>query len=413
MNTQTIFVGIDVSVKQNVMAIISLDGKRISESQSFANNREGAQDLVEVLTYKAIAVGAQRVLVATEATSFYDLHIASFILGSKELSQFDLKVYRLNPKQVKKFKDSLKETGKTDLIDAEVIAQRLRFAQPKKAFRGFQAHLPLQRLTRYRIHLLRTIVGEKNYFLAHLFLKFSSFADVKPFSAPLGATSQALVNEFFSLEELAEIPLEDLVSFVIKHGKNRFPHPRKTAELVKRMARESYRIRPSLDSTLNIILASVTASIRALKKSLKEISREIANEFKAFPNTLSSVNGLGPTLSAGIYAEIGDIKEFSSHGELANFAGLWWKRHQSGDFEADITRLAKGGNAYLRYYLVEAANSLRVHNEEYKRFYKKKFRQVRTHQHKRALVLTARKLVRLVFYLLKNNQLYDPNRNIK
>lgn len=38
-----------------------------------------------------------------------------------------------------------------------------------------------------------------------------------------------------------------------------------------------------------------------------------------------------------------------------------------------------------------------------------KFKEVNKYQHKRALALTARKLVRLVFRLLKDNRLYIPS----
>jgi transposase len=65
---------------------------------------------------------------------------------------------------------------------------------------------------------------------------------------------------------------------------------------------------------------------------------------------------------------------------------------------------------YLRYYLIEAANSLRVHNEVFKSYYQKKYQEVKKHRHKRALVLTARKLVRLVFALLAKNQYYSQHR---
>ncbi len=39
-------------------------------------------------------------------------------------------------------------------------------------------------------------------------------------------------------------------------------------------------------------------------------------------------------------------------------------------------------------------------------YYDLKFKEVNQYQHKRALALTARKLVRLVFRLLKDNRLY-------
>ncbi len=74
----------------------------------------------------------------------------------------------------------------------------------------------------------------------------------------------------------------------------------------------------------------------------------------------------------------------------------------------DDTSLSRNGNQYLRYYLVEAANSVIRHIPEYQEYYVKKFNEVPKHQHKRALVLTARKFVRLVDALLRNHQLYTP-----
>ena len=52
------------------------------------------------------------------------------------------------------------------------------------------------------------------------------------------------------------------------------------------------------------------------------------------PNVLISIPGIGPVLSAGIMAEIGDINRFQNQAALAKYAGLAWQQHQSGDFEA-------------------------------------------------------------------------------
>jgi len=79
-------------------------------------------------------------------------------------------------------------------------------------------------------------------------------------------------------------------------------------------------------------------------------------------------------------------------------------------FETEERRLIREADRYLRYYLVEAANSLRVHNEEYRRYYQRKCWKVNKHQHKRTLLLAARKLVRLGFVLLSKNQLDEPAR---
>lgn len=69
--------------------------------------------------------------------------------------------------------------------------------------------------------------------------------------------------------------------------------------------------------------------------------------------------------------------------------------------------MTKTGNKYLRYYLIEAANSVKNHVPEYKTFYYKKYGEVTKHQHKRALALTSRKFIRLIFGLLTKNQIYS------
>jgi hypothetical protein len=81
---------------------------------------------------------------------------------------------------------------------------------------------------------------------------------------------------------------------------------------------------------------------------------------------------------------------------------------ESGHFQAEDTVLTKRGNPYLRYALIEAANSVRIHCPEYQAYYQAKVAQSPKHSHKRALVLTARKLVRLVDALLRTDTTYQP-----
>jgi len=67
---------------------------------------------------------------------------------------------------------------------------------------------------------------------------------------------------------------------------------------------------------------------------------------------------------------------------LAKFAGLTWKRYQSGNFEAEETHMSKTGNEYLRYYLIEASNAFRMPNAEFNAYYETRFKKVTKHQHK-------------------------------
>jgi transposase len=164
-----------------------------------------------------------------------------------------------------------------------------------------------------------------------------------------------------------------------------------------------------VNDSLNQLLAIRLIGIRSIEDQIKSLDKAIASYMGAFQNVLISIPGIGPVYSAGLMAEIGDIARFKGQASLAKYAGLAWSRYQSGDFEADNTKLIRSGNRYLKYYLLEAANKVRLHDAEFADYYRFKYREVHRHQHKRALALTARKLVRLAYSLLCANRLYTPH----
>jgi len=407
--TKTLLVGIDVDSKHNECCFLDQEGNRTEKIFSVSNNLPGAQELEDKITTTMKNHSFEQLKIATEATSFLDLPLVDYLATSEALRSYDPMIYQLNPRIVRGLKKAYADMDKVDPVDAFAVAERLRFGRLPEPYEEHQPYVPLRRLTRFRFHIVKDISREKNYFITHLFLKFSSYKSVKPFSDTFGATSQAVITEFFSLDEIASMSIDDLVAFLMKHGKNQFSNPTEVADKLKKVARESYRLRPALASSVNLILALSLKNIRALEKIRNELDRAIEKEFAAFPNTLQSIKGIGPVYSAGIYAEIGDIRRFHTHSKLAKFSGLTWRKRSSGEFEAEFTPMTKTGNEYLRYYFIEAANMLRFHNDEYKAYYRTKYAEVTRHRHKRALALTARKLVRLVFALLKNNQLYQSS----
>ena len=101
------------------------------------------------------------------------------------------------------------------------------------------------------------------------------------------------------------------------------------------------------------------ASMRALKEQVKVLDKAVEQQFEIIPNTLTSISGIGKVYSAGIIAEIGDIHRFNSQASVAKFADLVWHKNWSGEFEAEHSQMIKFGNRHLRYYLQEAANSVR------------------------------------------------------
>ncbi|WP_316252486.1 IS110 family RNA-guided transposase [Bacillus aquiflavi] len=283
----------------------------------------------------------------------------------------------------------------------------MRFGRLPAQMKDAIQYEALQRLTRTRFHFMREITRNKTYFLNQLFLKFSGLRQDNPFSDKFGATSMAVMEEL-EPETIAEMSIEELVEFLQDKGKNRFENPEEIAKYLHKLARSSYRLNKAMQDPVNISMSVTLSTIQHIESQVKRLDKEIAKLMKGIPQTLTSVKGIGDVYAAGLIAEIGDIKRFKDHHALAKYAGLVWNQNQSGEFESQETARMRTGNKYLRYYLIQAADKIRKYDSEYKAFYTKKYDEVPKHKHKRALVLTARKLVRLVFSLLRTNQLYTP-----
>lgn len=403
-----LFVGIDISMKDFKVQLMSDTGETVVKRRRFLNDQPGMDSLVELILTTCQTNNIDRVVIGLESTSVYSWHLQMGLACDHRLAPYECQVYPFNPKVVANFKKAYVDLPKNDWTDAWVIADRLRFGRlPENSQVDFR-YLPLQRLTRFRYHLTQSVTREKNYFLTNLFLKFNTLQQNEIFSNLFGAASEAILTEFLSPDEIVARPLEDLIDFLMEKGNKHFTDPNATAKALKKAAHNAHRLKGGLLEPVNLILATSIETIRCLEKQIKVIDRAIANEVSHFKNTLDSVPGLGPVSCAGLIAEIGDIRRFPNDSALAKYAGLTWRGRQSGEFEADETPLTKTGNSYLRYYFVQAANLVRQHEPEYRQFYARKHRESKTHHHRRALVLTARKLVRMVDALLRSNQLYKP-----
>ena len=220
--SKTLLVGIDVHSEKNSCAFTDDRGNRLTKTAfSILNNLPGAEELEKRIESTMKEGAFDKLMIATEASSFLDLHLVDYLANSKSLSRYLPLIYQFNPKLTAGLKKVYADIDKSDDIDPFVIADRLRFGRLPEPYEESSAYFPLKRLTRYRCHLVNSIAREKNYFLTHLFLKFSSFSSLKPFSNTFGKTSLAVITDFFSVDEIARMSMEELVDFIIQQGKNR------------------------------------------------------------------------------------------------------------------------------------------------------------------------------------------------
>lgn len=116
---------------------------------------------------------------------------------------------------------------------------------------------------------------------------------------------------------------------------------------------------------------------------------------------LLSIPGISYTLGSIILAEIGNVENFSNPAKLLAFAGLETSTHQSGKYAATSTPMVKRGSSYLRWAVLQAALLVMQHDPTFKSYATKKENEGKHH----FVVLShvGRKLVRVIFHLLKNN----------
>ena len=405
-----LIVGVDVHQHTNVTLVMDGCGDVVDNHHSFVNNGSGTEQFARYLTRIAASGGFATIHIAAEATGNFWLPFFCQLEGAPELASWPVSLYPFNPKVIHNFRPSLGDWEKTDELDTVVIAERLRFGRKLPyPFHMEERYLPLRTLTRYRYHLVGELVRIKSHALSLVYLQASEYTVDPAFSDVFGKTSRAVLKDFPSLETIAAMPFDDLVEWLDVKGKRRFSQPEDNARRLRRIADESYRLSDDWLAAVNTALTLSLRHMTVLQQLIARLDTAIADEITRFPNSLTTIPGIGPVFAAGIVAEIGDLSRFEfNQAKVASYAGLKWSRHQSGDFVAEETRLMRSGSQFLRYYLCEAAQLVRMHDAEYHAFYQKKYNEVRHHQHKRAIVLTARKLVRLIVRLLTTNEPNEP-----
>lgn len=406
-----LLVGIDVSSEKLDSCFLDSEDQVLLE-ESLPNTIAGASQIREHILKFNKSVHYDRIIVGMEATSVYSFHPSTFLAEDQDLKALNVEVVVMNPKAIHRFK-GLFDEDKTDQIDAYRIADFLRFDRFNVSLLKEEQYMALQRLTRSRYQLICQLTEMKQHFLENLYYKCNTLTKEIDTSV-FGSTMMDLLTDSMSLDEIAAMPLENLAAFLQAKGRGRFSDPDKLAQSISKAIKGSYRLGKVMQDSVDVVLASYAMMIRTLKKEIQALDKAIQHLITTVPESKSllSIPGIGPVYAAGILAELGQIDRFEDEAKIAKYAGLYWKRKQSGNFESERTVMTKTGNHYLRYYLVEAAGSVMRNEPVYREYYLKKYHEVPKHQHKRALVLTARKLVRMVDVLLRNHQLYASERSV-
>jgi len=153
------------------------------------------------------------------------------------------------------------------------------------------------------------------------------------------------------------------------------------------------------------VLKSRLADLAHYESQLDEFDREIAalaGKFEDAIRILMTVPGISFTLAVSILAEIGDINRFPSPANLASYAGLAPTARNSGG-KRRSGRPSKKSNKYLRRYMFLAGMAaVRSSSSVVREFFTRLLG--RGKHYKVAVVAVARKLLCVIWYLLRRGE---------
>jgi transposase len=314
--------------------------------------------------------------VAMESTGVYWKPVYAILEGA-------FQIVVANAQQVKKVPGR-----KTDVKDAEWIADLLCHGLLRSSFVPPKSIRELRDLTRYRRKLVESQAAERNRLLKLLEsanIKLSSVAtDVFGVSGRL--MLKALVEGKASLAEMAELA----------KGKLRNKIPQLQLALEGKLEEHHRFLLQLQQDRLDAAARDLATLEQRIQQKLEPYAVQVA--------LLQEIPGVDWTLAAVIIAELGiDMSVFQSVSQLASWAGVCPGNNESAG-KRKSTRIPKG-NVYLKTALVEAANAAARTKGTYLRdkFYRLKARR----GYKRAAVAIAHKILVSIYHMFSQQVSYN------
>lgn len=358
--------GIDVHKRMLVACLLTPDerGRPSRELRTFGTMTGELEELAAWLRQAGCTT------VAMESTGSYWKPVYNILEGSVELLVVSAQHLKLVPGR------------KTDVKDAEWIAELLQHGLLRGSFIPGRAERELRELNRYRTSLTRERAAEINRVqkvLEGANIKLASVAaDV------VGVSGRAMLQ---AMIEGVHDP-----AVLAAHARGRMREKRHVLEAALR-GRVSEHQRFMLDVQLR--------HVDELDAALRRVSDEVMERLRPFEaalNRLQTIPGVGLRTAQTILVEVGpDMTRFPDAGHLASWAGVCPGQHESaGKRRSGKTR---HGSPWLRASLVEAARA----SGRTKGYLGEYYRRLAARRgSKRAAIASAHTILIIAYHLLAN-----------
>ena len=390
-----IYVGIDVASQKHDCYIIRDTGEVFSKPFTIENNINGYKKLHNSIQEFVERTKDSNVRIGLESTGHYSKNILLYLI--KEGYQTTL----INPilTNMDRKASSVRKT-KNDKVDAKAICifldkNKLNF----KPYTLLSYHIDaLKSLTRQRFSLVKQLTQQKLIFQRQVNVIFPEF--LKHFSNDYGVSILNILYAYPTPKKLAKAHQTSISKLL--HGKCKTT----AIELIE-IAKNSIG---QSDEYYEFELKNTIEMIRFYQSQIENYSKQIELELNKteYGKIITSIPGIGTITGAMIIAEIGDINNFNSADQLLAFAGLDPSVYESGKFESPHNKPSKRGSKYLRWAIHQASFIIYQHDEIFKKYYFKKIKEGKHHYV--AIGHIDKKLVRVIFSLLKNKSLFVPQK---
>ncbi|WP_372360350.1 IS110 family transposase [Xanthomonas axonopodis pv. poinsettiicola] len=158
---------------------------------------------------------------------------------------------------------------------------------------------------------------------------------------------------------------------------------------------------------------SIQGLIAHLQARINEIQQAIDDHIDQDPDLrqqrhlLTSINGIGDISAALLLAELGPVSRFADAGAVTAFAGLNPRLHESGRYQGKVC-ISRTGSARLRAGLYMPALVAIRHNPVITAL--KQRLHARGKHGKQIVCAAMRKLLHLVYGVLKSGTAFDPQK---
>jgi transposase len=397
VNEKTLLVTVDIGKTMN-MGYCRCPDKTEVKPFEFQNGYQGFNKFLNIIFKTQATKKLEHIVVGFESTGAYAEPLMHF------LRRKGIQLVQVNPLHTKRLKELQGNSpNKTDKKDPKVIADIIELGHALTVVIPEGAAADLRRLTNARERALQRRTALLNQLQDIVFISFPEFLgimkDVKT------QTAHYLLKHYPTPADILASGLDRLISEMKKVSRGKLGIERATA--LYEAAKTSVGIQEG-DIGLALELQEFLLSIEECERFIERVEKEISCCLRDIPysSLLLSMKGIGKITVAGLIGEVGDFRKFHSISELLKYAGLNLYEISSGKRKGS-RRISKRGRSLMRKLLFFAAiRTVRKNGimyDHYQRYLQNGTKKIK------ALVAVSRKLLGIMFALVRDHNLYQEN----